>query len=147
MLGSNISRFGAIARQGCHTDQWERAGAFYMLMGESRLGKGIAMNLLWKLEITIQQKRSLGFPTDQNTFVERPHSFCLGETEFRFNRRLLKMRAAESFSFPNLKLGRPSIMIVKESIVLFWPSMKIKYQARLSGPLKLSLISIMVVYS
>ena len=64
ILGTNIARYGAIARPGCHTDQWERAGAFYMLIGESRLGKGIAMNLLWKLGVFIQQKRSQGFPTE-----------------------------------------------------------------------------------
>ena len=30
ILGTNISRFCAITRPGCHTEQWERAGAFYM---------------------------------------------------------------------------------------------------------------------
>ena len=65
VLGTNISRFGATARPGCHTDQWERAGAFYMLIGASRLGKGVAMNLLWKLGSHIQCIRKLDFPKMQ----------------------------------------------------------------------------------
>ena len=107
MLGSNISRFGAIARQGCHTDQWERAGAFYMLMGESRLGKGIAMNLLWKLEITIQQKRSLGFPTDQNILVERPHNVVLpGENSIQIQAEASRNAGCGIIFVPELKTGK-----------------------------------------
>ena len=46
MLGTNITRFTSVSRPGCHTDQSERSGTFYKLIGESRLGKGIAMNVL-----------------------------------------------------------------------------------------------------
>ena len=46
VLGTNISRYCGIARPGCHTDIPERAGSFYHFIAESRLGKGIALNLL-----------------------------------------------------------------------------------------------------
>ena len=46
LLATNITRFCSVARPGCHPDQSERSGTFYNLIGDSRLGKGIAMNVL-----------------------------------------------------------------------------------------------------
>ena len=77
IAGTNISRFCAIARPGCHTDMWERSGSFYNLIAESRLGKGIAMSLLWKLGSHIQGIRRARFSDEDVAVVRRPRSVFL----------------------------------------------------------------------
>ena len=72
ILGTNVTKFCAIARPGCHTDQWERAGAFYYFIAESRLGKGIAMSLLWKLGTHVQRIRVSNFVEDVECSTKRP---------------------------------------------------------------------------
>ena len=57
ILGTNIARYCTVGRPGCHRDQSERTGAFYNFIGESRLGKGVAMNLLLKLGGSIDTMR------------------------------------------------------------------------------------------
>ena len=80
ILGTNIARYCAIARPGCHNEQWERSGAFYNLIAESRLGKGIAMKLLRKLGGHIQKIRRNRFPNEVDGSTERPrHVFLPGE--------------------------------------------------------------------
>ena len=59
------------------TEQWERSGAFYNLIAESRLGKGIAMKLLWKLGVHIQKIHRTGFPNEEDGNTERPRHVCL----------------------------------------------------------------------
>jgi len=60
-LGTNIARYCTVGRPGCHRDQSERTGAFYNFIGESRLGKGVAMNLLLKLGGYIDNMRKERF--------------------------------------------------------------------------------------
>ena len=61
MLGTNCVRFGAVSRPKCHIDHYERAGCFYNFIGESRLGKGICMKLLWTLGRHIEKLRDKNF--------------------------------------------------------------------------------------
>ena len=72
VLGTNATKYCAVARPGCHTDQWERSGAFYNFIAESRLGKGIAMSLLWKLGVHTQRTRASVFQEEANSSIIRP---------------------------------------------------------------------------
>ena len=49
ILGTNIARYCTVSRPGCHDDQAERTSALYNFIGESRFGKGVAINLLMML--------------------------------------------------------------------------------------------------
>ena len=46
MMGTNIARYCCVGRPGCHKVQSIRTGDFYNFIAESRMGKGIALNLL-----------------------------------------------------------------------------------------------------
>ena len=57
IMGTNIARYSRVKRITSHKDQAKRTGAFYKLIGPSRLGKGIAMGLLSELGKDIQKAR------------------------------------------------------------------------------------------
>ena len=77
VLGTNISRYCAVARPGCDTGIWERSGAFYNFIAESRLGKGITMNLLWKLGTHINKIRVNNINEADGDIVQKPRSVFL----------------------------------------------------------------------
>ena len=82
ILGTNIARFCSVSRPGCHKDQSERTGTFYKLIGESRLGKGLAMNVLQKLGKKIEKMRMSTYSSNKE--VEE----AKGDGSHKYRKRL-----------------------------------------------------------
>ena len=107
ILGTNITRYSAIARPGCHNDQGERSGAFYKLIAESRLGKGVAMNLLWTLGSHIQKIREAQFPDEVNMSTARPRRvFLPGGNGIQTHSEAAKNAGCGIIFVPEIKTGK-----------------------------------------
>ena len=107
ILGTNVTKFCAFARPGCHTDQWERAGAFYNFIAESRLGKGIAMSLLWKLGSHVQQIRVSNFVDDVDASTKRPKRvFLPGGNGLQSQSEAFKNAGCGILYVPEIKNGK-----------------------------------------
>ena len=107
VLGTNIARYCGIARPGCHTDLSERSGAFYHFIAESRLGKGIALNLLWKLGSHVQKKRVSDFHALDDAPQNQPKRvFLPGGNSIQIHAEAAKNNGCGIIYVPEIKTGK-----------------------------------------